>query len=94
MATVTSVVAVVADSDGTRVRLELDHSDVVIGDDDHALVAVRCVNGLSRPVTVVFQRPNGSTWFTATIPAGETRTQNAGGPVSRVSHLPTFSLRT
>lgn len=93
MATVTSLVAVVADADGTRARLELDHSDVVLADEDHALVAVRCVNGLSRAVAVVFQRPNGATWFTAPVPAGETRTQNAGGPVSRVSHLPTFSLR-
>lgn len=94
MATVTTVLARIADPDGSNARIEIDYDDVPLGaDEDHALIAVRCVNGLTRPVAVLIRRGNGAAWFTISVPAGQTRSQNAGGPVQRTSHIPVFELR-
>lgn len=93
MATVTAVLASCSDADGTSARVEIDYDDAVLAGEDHTLVAARCVNGLARPVTVLIRRGSGQSWLTAVVPAGETRSQNAGGPIQRVSHLPVFELR-
>ena len=93
MATETIVLARIHEG-GAEARLEVDQDDAEIGTAlDHTLIAVRCVNNLLRPVAVRVRRGNGQAFLDVAVPAGQTRTQNAGGPVTRVSHLPTLELR-
>lgn len=90
MATATVVICRI-EQGALNARLEIDYDDAT---DPENLVAVRCVNGLARPVLILFQRVNKTSWFEVEVPAGATRSQNAGGPIRNLNDLPYLSLRT
>lgn len=90
MATATAVISEVWDGP-LRARIEVDYNDAS-DPNDWTLVAFRCVNELARPVTIRIKRGNGASWFSVSVPPGQTRSQNAGGPVQRMSHVPSIEL--
>lgn len=80
-------------SDGpVECRVEYDY-DEFSDPNNWTLFRVRCVNGLTRPVSVVVQRGQGRSWWTVDVPAGEIREQVTGGPVRNVSDLPRLELK-
>lgn len=91
MATVTAVIARIYDG-GASARLEVDYDDAS-DPNNPDLIVTRCVNGLSRPVTFYIQRGNGAAWVTTSVPAGQSRVQNSGGPVRRLNDVPLMALR-
>lgn len=93
----TLILGIVGDESG-QARLEVDY-DETTGDpldpaDDPTLIAGRVANSMARAVFFDFRRTNQQPWFTATVPAGETRSANAGGPVRKMSDLAFVMLRT
>lgn len=56
--------------------------------DDFRVVRWYGTNHSDRPRSVTLFRPNGSVWRGRTIPAGESFSQNAGGPVKYESDIP------
>jgi hypothetical protein len=90
VATVTAVIGRVYDG-AAEARAEVDYDDAS-NPDNWDLIAVRCVNNLSRDAILRIRRGNGSSWFTVVIPADQTRSMNAGGPVRRMNDIPTWEL--
>ena len=93
MATQTLVVASVCDESGVA-RLEVDYDDTTdpLNPD---LIAIRVVNGMTRPCLVSIRRAGQAPWFEiALIPAGQTVSQNVGGPVQQLSDIPNTMLTT
>lgn len=90
MATVTTVLGRIFDGPA-EARVEVDYDDTS-DPENWDLVAVRCLNGLARPVTIRIRRGNGVSWFTIQVPAGQTRSMNAGGPVREMDDIPIWEL--
>lgn len=92
MATATVVMCQIQQG-ASEARLEIDYDDAT-DPNNYDLIAGRCVNGLTRSVFFWFQRANRTPWISLEVPAGETRSQNAGGPIRKLNDLPNMALRT
>ncbi len=75
---------------------EVDDTDVIVIDEDLELYDYKLVRVFgtvhTRPMTLTAWRANGQVWFTKAFAAGESATQNAGGPVKRQSDLPSWVM--
>lgn len=92
MASATVVLCSISEG-AASARLEVDYDDAT-DPNNYDLIAGRCVNGLSRPVFFWFQRANRTPWVSLEVPAGQSRSQNAGGPIRQVNDIPIVALRT
>ncbi len=59
--------------------------------DDFRIIRFFGTNYSAFDKTVLVKRGNGQAWMSRTIPAGESFSQNAGGPVKYESDIPVWS---
>lgn len=92
MAVQTIVWASLADDSGqASFEVDVDDTSDPLNWD---VLTTRVVNGMARPAFCDMRRGNGQAWFTTEIPGGDTRSQNTGGPVRKMSDLPYMLART
>lgn len=86
------VVCRVGDESG-EARLEIEY-DETSDSADWDLIQGRVVNGMRRPCFVLMQRGNGQSWLERQVDAESIVSEDAGGPMRRMSDLARIMLVT